>query len=169
MRYSNNVNKKLFVVAIAIGILLAGAIVCVLAVKMNRSQQPNTQTGESAALPVQSQDAAPEEDAAPQPLPGTYKDYNAATVSSTKGTKVLFFHAQWCPQCRQLDSQITTGPIPENVTIFKVNYDTSQDLRQKYGVTLQTTFVKIDDAGNAVKKYVAYDEPTLAALIRNIL
>ena len=31
---------------------------------------------------------------------------------------------------------------------------------KKFGVTLQTTFVKIDQQGNFVDKYVAYDEPT---------
>ena len=161
-------NKKLLIIAIAIGVVLTGAIAYVLVTKMNRTEPTNNVQTNEPAPTTQPQEVAPK-DTVVTPQPGVYKDYAAADVSSTKGTKILFFHAQWCPQCRQLDSEIKTGPLPENVTIFKVNYDSAQELRQKYGVTLQTTFVKIDDNGNLVKKYVAYDEPTLAALIKNIL
>ena len=100
---------------------------------------------------------------------GAYLDYSETQVASTTGTKVLFFHAPWCPQCRQLESDIKAGPLPDGTTIFKVDYDTNQALRQKYGVTLQTTLVRVDDQGNLVAKYVAYDDPTLAALKQNIL
>lgn len=100
---------------------------------------------------------------------GVYVAYDEGAVSAAQGTKILFFHAAWCPQCRQLESDIKAGTIPEGVTIFKVDYDNSQKLRQKYGVNLQTTLVKVDDAGNEVKKYVAYDDPTLEALIANLL
>lgn len=100
---------------------------------------------------------------------GAYLDYSETQVASTTGTKVLFFHAPWCPQCRQLEAEIKAGPLPANTTIFKVDYDTSQALRQKYGVTLQTTLVRVDDQGNLVAKYVAYDDPTLSALKQNIL
>lgn len=169
MRYSKKVQKKLFVILLAIAILLIAAIAYVLATRVGRSDQTQIQPQPTQTVQQNEQPEVAPNDTVTQPQPGAYKDYDAATVSSTKGTKVLFFHAQWCPQCRQLNSEITAGPLPENVTIFKVNYDTAQDLRQKYGVTLQTTFVKIDDNGNLVKKYVAYEEPTLAALIRNIL
>lgn len=100
---------------------------------------------------------------------GMYKEYGEAAIAETSGTKILFFHASWCPQCRQLESDIKKGKIPDGVTIFKVDYDNSQKLRQKYGVTLQTTLVKVDDDGNEVKKFVAYDNPSLDALVRNLL
>jgi thiol-disulfide isomerase/thioredoxin len=100
---------------------------------------------------------------------GEYVDYSENIISSTSGTKVLFFHAPWCPQCRALNESIKAGPIPDGVTIIKVDYDTSQALRQKYGVTTQTTLVRVDDNGNLVKKYVAYDSPTLESLIANTL
>lgn len=100
---------------------------------------------------------------------GQYVDYSDDILSSTSGTKVLFFHAPWCPQCRALDASIKSGTIPAGVTIIKVDYDTSQALRQKYGVTTQTTLVRVDDSGNIVKKYVAYDDPSLDALVQNAL
>lgn len=101
--------------------------------------------------------------------PGTYVDYSSSIITSTAGTKILFFHAPWCPQCRALETSIKSSQIPEGVTIIKVDYDTNQPLRKKYGVTIQTTLVRVDESGNLVKKYVAYDEPTLAAVKTNLL
>lgn len=100
---------------------------------------------------------------------GQYIDYSSDVIASTSGTKVLFFHAPWCPQCRALDASIKAGTIPASVTIIKVDYDTNQALRKKYGVTTQTTLVRVDDNGELVKKFVAYDSPTLASVIQNAL
>lgn len=100
---------------------------------------------------------------------GIYTDYSEAAIATTKGTKLLFFHAPWCPQCRQIEASIKSGGIPSGVTIFKIDYDSNQKLREKYGVTLQTTFVKIDDAGNKLESYVAYDEPQFSSVERELL
>jgi thiol-disulfide isomerase/thioredoxin len=105
----------------------------------------------------------------PASTPGKYVDYSPSVVSETSGTKVLFFHAPWCPQCRMLDADIKQTALPDNLTIIKVDYDSNQSLRQKYGVTLQTTLVLVDDNGNLVKKYVAYNEPTYEAIKENLL
>ncbi len=115
------------------------------------------------------QQPAPEPTPATSTNPGEYKEYSERVVNATEGTKLLFFHAPWCPQCRALEASIQKGPLPNDVTIFKVDYDTNQDLRKKYGVTLQTTIVQVDDTGALVKKYVAYDEPTLASVLKNAL
>lgn len=100
---------------------------------------------------------------------GTYIDYSESAIANASGTKILFFHAPWCPQCKALDASIKAGPIPSGTTIIKVDYDSSQALKQKYGVTTQTTLVLVDDNGNLVKKYVAYSTPSLSALISNLL
>jgi thiol-disulfide isomerase/thioredoxin len=100
---------------------------------------------------------------------GRYVDYSAEAVTSTQNQRILFFHAPWCPQCRLLDASIKGGLIPTNVTIFKVDYDSNQKLRQQYGVTIQTTLVLLDSNGNEAKKYVAYDQPSLDAIIMNLL
>jgi len=101
--------------------------------------------------------------------PGEYVDYDAEVLASTIGRRVLFFHAPWCPQCNDLDKSIKNGVIPDGVTIFKTDYDSNQELRQQYGVTLQTTLVLLDDQGNLAKKYVSYEEPNLEAVIKNLL
>jgi thiol-disulfide isomerase/thioredoxin len=100
---------------------------------------------------------------------GSYIDYSESAIASTKDTKILFFYAPWCPQCRAIEADIKKLGVPAGVTIIKVDYDSNQALRQKYGVTIQTTLVRVDDDGNLVKKYVAYQEPTLASVKENLL
>lgn len=100
---------------------------------------------------------------------GNYLDYKADLVESTTGKRVLFFHAPWCSQCKELDESISNGKIPEGITIFKTDYDSNQKLRQQYGVTLQTTLVLLDEKGGLAKKYVSYEEPNLEAVIKNLL
>lgn len=139
-------------------------IAAVSAIVVNTLPKDTPKQNETPAETVQT--PQPE---APTQAAGTYTAYSATKVNETKGTKILFFHASWCPQCRALDKSITEGTIPSGVTIFKVDYDTNQVLRQQYGVTIQTTLVKIDDNGKLAAKYVAYEHPTLQALIDNLL
>mgnify|MGYP001806930100 CR=1 FL=1 len=97
--------------------------------------------------------------------PGDYLDYYDGAIAETPGLKVLFFHASWCPKCRALDEDIEANAIPAGMTIFKVDFDTETDLRQQYGVTLQTTIVYVDDDGELLTKGVLYENTTLDALI----
>ena len=105
---------------------------------------------------------------ADEPAPGAYVDYSEDALATASGTKVLFFHAPWCPQCRALESDILAAGVPAGVTVLKVDYDSRQDLRQQYGVRIQTTVVALDGDGNATATFVAYDEPTLAAALSGL-
>lgn len=105
----------------------------------------------------------------PAAAPGQYIDYRADVIAATPGTKILFFHAPWCPQCRKLEQSIKSGAIPGGVTIIKVDYDSNQALRKKYGVTIQTSLVRVNDVGELEKRYVAYDTPSLSAITENLL
>lgn len=107
------------------------------------------------------------EDAGAQP--GVFTEYQQGLVASTDGVKLLFFHAPWCPQCRMIEADIEEQGVPDGVTILKVDYDSNQSLRQRYGVTLQTTFVRVDKNGDEIKKYVAYNEPTFDSVKANLL
>lgn len=109
-------------------------------------------------------DEAPVE-AEPAVQPGDYVEYYDGAIDETPGTKVLFFHASWCPKCRALEEDILASEIPDNFTVFKVDFDTATELRQRYGVTLQTTIVYVDDDGDALAKGVLYDDTTLDALL----
>lgn len=89
--------------------------------------------------------------------PGTYVAYDAGQIAqaATDGTAILFFHAPWCPTCSALNKDIEAhvNDIPAGVTIFKTDYDTNTELRQKYGVTYQHTLVVVDANGNQLDKW----------------
>jgi thiol-disulfide isomerase/thioredoxin len=103
------------------------------------------------------------------PAKAQYIEYAADTFRTDQGQKVLFFHADWCPQCRAIDADIKQNiESLKGVTIYKVNYDSEIELRKQYGVTLQTTLVKTDGAGKAVDTFVAYDTPSLQSARDNL-
>jgi thiol-disulfide isomerase/thioredoxin len=100
---------------------------------------------------------------------GIYEDYAPAKLALAKtGKVVLFFKAGWCSTCKQVDGDITTNldKIPQNVTILKIDYDNSTDLKKKYGVTTQHTFVQVDENGKLIKKWLG--SPTLSDLASKI-
>ncbi len=99
---------------------------------------------------------------------GVYTPYTESAFAAATGKKVLYFHAPWCGQCRSIEAGIVPGAIPNNVTIFKVDYDSRQDLRKAYGVTMRTTFVVLDDNETITKRYVAYDDPYFESVKKQI-
>lgn len=85
-----------------------------------------------------------------------YITYTSDSLSKAKdGKLVLFFKASWCHTCQAADKDITANltKIPDNLTIAKVDYDSSGDLKQKYGVVHQHTFVQVDENGNQIKQW----------------
>ena len=99
---------------------------------------------------------------------GEYLDYEDGVIEATAGPKALFFHASWCPKCRALDEDLRTEGAPAGLTVFKVDFDSRTDLRQRYGVTLQTTIVFVDDAGELISSVVLYDDPSVESLVAAI-
>ncbi len=101
---------------------------------------------------------------------GSYEAYSPEKIGVASATHdvVLFFRASWCPTCRAVDGDIKAHlkEIPASLTILDVNYDNSADLKKKYGVTYQHTFVQVDAQGNLIKKWSG--SPTLAALVSEV-
>lgn len=95
---------------------------------------------------------------------GSYVDYSEANYQQAEGKKrVLFFHAKWCPTCKLANEEIEKmfGEIPADVVILKVDYDTETELKEKYGITYQHTFVLVDANGNQVTKWNGGDFSTI--------
>lgn len=85
-----------------------------------------------------------------------YVDYTTNYLAQYSGkTKILFFHANWCPTCKAAQEDILANidQIPEDVVIIKTDYDTQTELKNKYGITYQHTYVITDDQGNELKKW----------------
>lgn len=66
----------------------------------------------------------------------TLADYTAAMTSYNGTTVVYYFSSASCAVCQQKDAGLMSNPgtIPAKVTIVKVDFDASTELKQKYGV-----------------------------------
>lgn len=101
-------------------------------------------------------DGAMMESGSTMTIKGSIQDYSPDKVAlAQKGKVLLFFHASWCPVCRGLDAEAAANAdiVPDGITVLKVDFDTATALRQKYGVTVQHTFVQVDASGDALTKF----------------
>lgn len=97
----------------------------------------------------------------------SYTEYREGVIGNGEAS-VLFFHAAWCPDCRAADTelqQIFSTGLP-TMSVYKVDYDSSADLKQKYGVVYQHTFVVIDGEGNATRTLQGATKAQLQALVQ---
>lgn len=84
----------------------------------------------------------------------TYIDYQSGT-KFLNSKNVLFFKANWCSTCTVADENLSKdiASIPANITIYKVDFEKENKLRATYEVTVQHTFVQVDENGNLLKKW----------------
>ncbi len=134
---------------------MAGRTLCILAAVVAvggivfavRSSRPGS-------LPVRS--TTQEASSAPHVTSGRYVAYSKEAFEAARGKKrVYYFWAAWCPTCKVVDQEFSTmsDKIPSDVIVFKTNYDTELDLKKKYTITYQHTFVQIDENGNEITKW----------------
>lgn len=105
----------------------------------------------SVAAPVFADDPA----AATAPAPAQVVSFeNEAQLASlaAKGTTVVFFYAAWCPDCRATVTELNArwDKVRPGLTLVIADYDKEQELKAKFGVTYQDTFVLLDKAGKGV-------------------
>lgn len=161
-------NKTVWLIVAAIVII--GAI----AWSMNREDDSMVKNEETMMEEEKTEEVMTEEkkeEGAMMEKSGSYKDYSTATVAAEQaaGNKVvLFFHATWCPYCKAADTAFKAkgDDIPSGVTVLKTDYDSNTELKTKYGVTTQHTFVQIDAEGNQVTKWVSGDVSELKANLK---
>ncbi len=139
--------------------------------KMEETQTPATNENAMMEKDKPNSDAGSTSQESMVKKAGAYKDYSESTVKDeqAQGQKVvLFFHAPWCPFCKAADSAFKSklGEIPSGVTVLKTDYDSNTDLKKKYGVTYQHTFVQIDQQGNMVTKWNGGDIDSLKTNIK---
>lgn len=85
-----------------------------------------------------------------------YTEYSKNAFAAAKGKKrVMFFHASWCPTCKAANGEFSGNPdgIPEDVVLFKTDYDKEAELKKQHGITYQHTFVLVDENGKELKKW----------------
>lgn len=79
----------------------------------------------------------------------------ALAEAQAKGRAVIMFHADWCPMCQAAAKSLRENKdkIPPDVTILGVDYDTATDLKKKYGISMQDTYVQVDRTGKVVSQW----------------
>jgi thioredoxin-related protein len=103
----------------------------------------------STSSSEQSENEVVELEAPEEPAVDTgYIAYSEQNLASTKDSRqVIFFHAPWCSTCNAFEKEIVAQGVPEGITILKADFDNETDLKQKYEVRLQSTFVLLDADG----------------------
>ena len=88
---------------------------------------------------------------------GAWIDQAAYEADAAKfheaGDVVLFFNASWCPTCKATVESLDADGVPAGLTVVSVDYDAATDLKKQYGVTVQHTFVQVDEQGNQLAKF----------------
>ncbi len=76
---------------------------------------------------------------------------------AAEGRTVVFFFASWCPNCRATVAELNArwSEVDPTLTLVIADYDKERELKGKFGVTYQDTFVLLDAAGNAIKSWNA--------------
>ncbi len=150
-------------------VTMAGAAMFLAACSSGSSESSNAGTSVSPAL---SQAAQPAQSTGTNQAAGnyiTYEVYEASKASYADSKVVLFFNASWCSTCKKArdNFESSLSEIPADMTIVVVDFDNSTALRQKYGVTLQHTFVQVDSAGEQLAKWSG--TTTIAGLLEKII
>lgn len=99
---------------------------------------------------------------------GSFVDYEGTDIASLSGNIVLDFSAPWCPSCRNFEKNVKAklDAIPSDLTIVKVDYDSNAEMRAKYGVRVQHTFVQIDNQGNKIALWTGGND--LASVVAKV-
>lgn len=97
-----------------------------------------------------------------------YSDENLQKASAN-GRAVVFFHAGWCQLCSEAEADLKSNweRVPQDVTILKTDYDSSKQLKTKYGVVSQDTWVQVDGSGRELAKWNSGGRG-LASLLANV-
>ncbi len=101
---------------------------------------------------MEDEGAAMKDEAAMEDKTATYTGYVDGVIGNGQES-VIFFHADWCPTCVSEDAKLVEKAANNglNRNVYKVDYDSNTELRQQLGVTSQSTFVLINDAGEVVE------------------
>jgi thiol-disulfide isomerase/thioredoxin len=95
-----------------------------------------------------------------------YTSLESAEALAAKNPTVLFFSADWCPYCQaDLKDINANGKKLGKVNVVVVDYDRSADVKNRYGVTMQDTYVQIGAMG---EKITAWNGGGVDSILKNL-
>ncbi len=96
-----------------------------------------------------------------------FKDLMSAEALAAKAPTVLFFAADWCPSCQSdLKDINANGKRLGKVNVVVVDYDKSAELKTKYGITAQDSFVQIGSMG---EKLAVWNGGGVDGILKNLV
>lgn len=154
------VSKPVMIFAVIVVVLIVGVLIYGFILRKNNEGLPFSKENadEITDTTTAPQDLTANENSTDniQADSQSYLDYSSAQINTANKSKlILFFNADWCLTCSQLDIDIlnNASTIPEELMILKVDYDTSTELNSKYNVEFPSTFVLIDNQENELKRW----------------
>ncbi len=157
-------NRKLLIPTLVITLVIVGSGVIYAVVRSNN----NKRVAEQAAMMKKDEAKMAKDESVTantgdaMMIKGSFSEYDQAKLANAeKGKVVLFFSANWCPTCQEANKNFKATTPPEGLTLLKVDYDNSNELKKKYGVTYQHTYVEVDKEGTLIKKWsgsTTYDQ-----------
>jgi thioredoxin 1 len=82
-----------------------------------------------------------------------FESIDQVRAIAEKGAAIVYFHAEWCPTCRATMVSFR-GRWPEvqpGITLIIADYDTETELKTRYGVTYQNTYVQVGPDGEKIQ------------------
>ncbi len=138
---------------------IASGVVMAAILAAGCASSPTTQPSSSAPTATNSTgSSAPPAPASKSAAASGYvslADYEGNKAAYSSGDVVLFFNATWCSTCQAATKSFkaSAGDWPAGLTIVSADYDDNSELKKKYGVTIQHTFVQISPDGAQIKKW----------------
>jgi thiol-disulfide isomerase/thioredoxin len=148
-------NNKLLIGIVAVVIILAGGGFLLVSRSVNTPSSPTVPSSRNDVATNGSSDIK-QHNSQNSVASSRYVDYTPSAFDQANDKRrVYFFSAVWCPTCKAANREFLSdlGSIPEDVIIFKTDYDTETELKKKYAITYQHTFVQVDEAGNELSKW----------------
>jgi thiol-disulfide isomerase/thioredoxin len=139
----------------------------------SKSQNISEQASNSdvAVESLQSEESQKEQENALSPqLNSIAIEYSEESFQNLLGKEkfAIYFYADWCPSCRATSQAIAQTPEKfAGVKLLKANYDTETALKQKYGITLQHSFVFFAADGSVAKTAVMPTDAEVVAFFNN--
>lgn len=159
------VSKPVLIFAAIVGVLIAGILVYSMFFQ-NKDLDTLPENSPDGITPtsteVTEQNLNTENDS-------NYIDYSASSLENSVGKRVvLFFTAEWCISCRELDVDIRNNleKIPADLLILKVNYDSSSDLKSTYNIDKPNTLILLGSEQSELKRWA--DSMTLDKITRQL-
>ncbi|PKO68756.1 MAG: thioredoxin [Betaproteobacteria bacterium HGW-Betaproteobacteria-16] len=96
----------------------------------------------------------------------------ALTQAQTSNQPVaLLFHADWCPTCRAQDKVLQSfkNEAGLELTVLIANYDTEKELKKRFNVRAQSTFVVLRGQKESARLIGDTDPAVIRAALKSAL